>query len=176
MGDSGWTPLRPKIMVGALEKEEGGEILPGERLTGGERDRLVIDLETTLIHQFLNGSAAIIPEMPVKLPVDALHEAGIVEVAVKGLASPQGKVRNLRVNSVDNARQFLPSETKGKLDEDGFKEKAIREVAPATLVFAVGIEAILELMVGIRDAKPLLIGQKGAVNGFWGWSVSDTSH
>ena len=38
MGDSGWMPLRPKIMVGALEKEEGGEVLPSERLIGGEGD------------------------------------------------------------------------------------------------------------------------------------------
>jgi len=90
LGDSGWTPLRPIVGVGTLEKEEGGEVLPGERLTGGERDRFIADLEATLTDEFFNGGATVMMEMGIKLFVHALQETGIVEIAVERLAFPAG--------------------------------------------------------------------------------------
>ena len=61
------------IMVGALEKEEGGEALPVDLHPGGEIDPFVIKDETAPFDQFLEGDFTIDMEMPVESFVDGLQ-------------------------------------------------------------------------------------------------------
>ena len=61
------------IMVGALEKEEGGEALPVDLHPRGEIDPFVIECKTAPFDQFLEGDFTMDMEMPVESFVDGLQ-------------------------------------------------------------------------------------------------------
>src|SRR5512140_2999345 len=73
-GIRGFAVLRTIVVVAALEKEEGGEVLPGERTIGGEGNMAAFDLEATLLDQLFKSGVRILIEVPTKLFIHGSEE------------------------------------------------------------------------------------------------------
>lgn len=154
----------PIVMVTALEKEEGGKILPDKRLSRSQEYSGFIDLEAIFDNPLFKGIITIILEMQVKLAIDTLQEAGIIELTIKGLASAERKRRNIWVDITEIRRKLLPRQFEGKLDKNSFQKETERKSFCPAKVLARGIHPFLIFQKRAFQPVPLLVSEERAWN------------
>ena len=150
------------VVEGTLEKEEGGEGLPGELRLGGKPNAGAVQEEGTRFDQFHGGRAAVEAEMPGETAVDAGHAAGEVELAVELAGGAEGEGVCLGDHLPEQVRKVVPRDAMRQLEKDALDEEAGLRAIDMAAVFSLGIQFLTERFEGRADEGPLGVGEDGS--------------